>query len=222
LYTTITRFGRRGDFIGHIGGDDFAFMTSGDRYERVCHSFISEFNRIMPFHYSADDRKRGFITARDRTHRVKDIPLMSVSIAVVVAGRDSGYRSPVGVNEKIAEVKRYLKGFEGSKFMADRRADLSGAPRGKAERPRIFKIDNDICNARRPLGQILLAGGAITESALDEALVAHWKRGIRLGEILKSNGSVDARVLHEAVKLTEKSRIASDARSADGAKAVYA
>lgn len=208
LYAAISRFGNKDDFIGHIGGDDFAFITTPERHAAVCHNFITGFDRIMPFHYSPEDRARGYIIARDRTRKVKNIPLMTVSVAVVNRSADSQYRNIIEINEKIAEVKRYLKGFEGSKFMADRRSEPSkdGAEGGKM--PRIYPLRESPggggtsrpVRSYRPLGQVLLERGDLSSEELDEALCAHWRRGIRLGDIIRELGMVKERDLAEALK----------------------
>ena len=185
LYTVISKYGNRDDFIGHIGGDDFAFITTPDKYAAICHEFITEFDRIMPFHYSAEDRARGYVVARDRTHKIKNIPLMTVSVAIVNSGKDPQRANFIEINEKIAEVKRYLKGFEGSKFMADRRSEPRTDKSVGRQLARIYKRTPAFGSSYRPLGQILLEMGAISEEKLDEALLTHWRRGIRLGEILE-------------------------------------
>lgn len=200
LYSTISEFGNREDFIGHIGGDDFAFITTPERCAGICRNFISNFSRIVPFHYSAEDRARGYVMAKDRTRKVRKIPLMSVSVATVNVLKGSNFNNMIEINEKIAEVKRYLKGFDGSKFMADRRAS------GKKEEPSIYKADPSPLTGYRPLGQILIERGAITAEELDESLTVHWRRGIRLGEIMKEMGSVKARDLAEALKESERCR----------------
>lgn len=202
LYAVISKLGNKDDFIGHIGGDDFAFITTPDKYAAICHNFITEFNRIMPFHYSAGDRARGYVVARDRTHKIKNIPLMTVSVAVVNREKDSEYKNIIEINEKVAEVKRYLKGFEGSKFMADRRSDPK---KGKAEArqlPQTYKIDTSAGVSCRPLGQILLENGALSGEDLDEALRAHWRRGIRLGDIIRELGLVGEKELTSALRET--------------------
>jgi len=205
LYSAISKYGNRGDFIGHIGGDDFAFITTPDKQIDVCHNFITEFNKIMPFHYSAEDRSRGYVVARDRTHKIKNIPLMSVSVAVVNRLNGSQYTNLIEMNEKIAEVKRYLKGFEGSKFMADRRSEPRDGKAGERQMPRIYKTEPASRGSYRPLGQILLERNAISGEKLDEALCAHWRRGIRLGEILKELGLVSDKELACALKEAERS-----------------
>ncbi|MBM3253718.1 MAG: diguanylate cyclase [Candidatus Omnitrophica bacterium] len=83
LYTAIRNFGNNGDFIGHIGGDDFVFISTPNKYEKICQDFIQLFDKIVPFHYSEEDRERGFIITEDRAQKTKKIPLMSLSVAVI-------------------------------------------------------------------------------------------------------------------------------------------
>lgn len=184
LYTTILKFSNGGDFIGHIGGDDFAFITTPDKHAAICQNFIATFNTIMPFHYNKDDRSRGYVVARARDHKVKNIPLVSVSIAVVNSGEHEKFKNVIEINEKIAEVKRYLKAFTGSKYMADRRIGAKEDRRA----PHIFKPDAGEGYTYKPLGQILLDRKMITAEKLDEALTTHWRRGMLLGDILTQLG----------------------------------
>ena len=205
LYATISKFGNKDDFIGHIGGDDFAFITTPDKYVSVCRNFISEFNSIMPFHYSAADRAKGYVIARNRAHKIKNIPLMSVSVAVVNRNKDSEYKNLIEINERVAEVKHYLKGFEGSKFMADRRSEPKSSGAEKRQLPQIFKVDPAASASYRPLGQVLLSRGDLSGEELDEALRTHWRRGIRLGDIIRELGLMGEKELAEALKECEKS-----------------
>lgn len=184
LYTTILKCGNGGDFIGHIGGDDFAFITTPDKHAAICRNFIAAFNMVMPFHYNEEDRSRGYVIARARDHTVKNIPLVSVSIAVVNSDDRERLKNVIEVNEKIAEVKRYLKGFAGSKYMADRRI----GPKEARQAPHLFKPDGGRDHPYKPLGQILLDRKMITAEKLDEALTAHWRRGMLLGDILTQLG----------------------------------
>ncbi len=52
--------GRKGDFIGHIGGDDFIMITAPDNYEVLAKKVIELFDQSIPEHYDEDDRKKGF------------------------------------------------------------------------------------------------------------------------------------------------------------------
>lgn len=186
LYTSIKKFGNKNDFIGHIGGDDFVFITSCEAFKRVCQNFILMFDKIIPFHYSSQDRKQGFITARDRSHTLKKIPLMTVSVAVVNKKNSDDIRNTVEISEKIAEIKQYLKNIPGSKFMADRRVPYIDG----VSTPHVSKKEELALSLYKPLGQMLLEKNIISYEQLDEALNAHWKKGIILGEVLKEFGFV--------------------------------
>ncbi|MFA5093764.1 MAG: diguanylate cyclase [Candidatus Omnitrophota bacterium] len=196
LYTTIKKFGNSEDFIGHIGGDDFMFITSPDRYKEVCHNLILSFDRIMPFHYNSDDRKQGFIYAKDRTHKMSKINIMSISLAVVNRHSHSDINKMVQINERLAEIKRYLKDLAGSKFMEDRRSGKTGEFVG----PQVYKKPEAAADSYRPIGQILLEKKLITPEQLDEALNIHWRRGVMFGEIVKELGFLKEDDLHQALR----------------------
>lgn len=196
LYTTIKKFGNDRDFIGHIGGDDFMFITSPDKFKEICHNFILMFDKVTPFLYSQEDRSRGFILARDRTRKMKKVSLMSVSLAVVNKDTSSELNSTIQINERLAEIKRFLKDIEGSKFMEDRRNCKTGEFLG----PQIYKRSDLLTDSYRPLGQILLERSFISPEHLDEALNIHWRRGILLGEMLKELGFVKEEELADALK----------------------
>ncbi len=185
LYTTIKKFGNSEDFIGHIGGDDFMFITSPAKYKEICHNFMLTFDKVIPFHYSLEDRKNGFVLARDRMHKMKKISLMSVSLAVVNRSSSSEFNNVVQISERLAEIKQYLKSISGSKFMEDRRNYKTGEFSG----PQLYKKSN-VLSDYKPLGQILLEKKIVTADQLDESLNIHWRRGVVFGEILKELGFV--------------------------------
>ncbi|MFH0839021.1 MAG: diguanylate cyclase [Candidatus Omnitrophota bacterium] len=195
LYNTIKQLGNDGDIISHIGGDDFAFITSPDKQKDICQHFIDVFERIMPFHYTDEDRRQGFILAKDRSHKVRKISLISVSIAVInkeTEGDD--ITNIIQINERITEIKRYLKGISGSKFMVDRR---NGKP--VMENPQIYNRTN--IATYKPLGQILVEKNVISREKLDEALKVHWQKGIFLGEALIDLGFLTSESLDEVLKM---------------------
>jgi len=196
LYTTIKRYGNDGDFIGHIGGDDFMFITSPDKYKEVCHNIILSFDRIMPFHYSPDDRRNGFIYAKDRTHKINKVNLMSLSLAVVNRHSHSDLRSMIQINERLVEIKKYLKDISGSKFMEDRRSIKTGDFIG----PQLYKRVEALADSYTPLGQVLLDKKILSPDQLDEALNIHWRRGVVFGEILKELGFIKDEDLREILR----------------------
>lgn len=204
LYTILRRRGNSDDFIGHVGGDDFVFITSPDKSREICQSFIAAFEKIIPFHYSAKDRQNGFITARDRTHKLKEIALMSVSVAVAIKNNSSGFRSMIEINERVAEIKKYLKSIPGSKFMADRR----NYKKDDGLHPQIYKRETLASKSYKPLGQILLEKEIISPQQLDKALSIHWRKGIVFGEILKELGFVKEEELKTILEQQKTSLLA--------------
>jgi len=197
LYSSIKRYGNKDDFIGHVGGDDFVFITTPAVYEKICHDFILTFDKITPFHYSEGDRKQGYIIARDRMRTLKRIPLMSVSVAVVNRTPSANIKNIVELNEKVVEIKKYLKNMPGSKFMADRRT----APEYRLSEPQTYKKEYVFSASYKPLGQILLEEKKVSAEQLDEALKIHWKRGVVLGEILQELGFLKDTEISQALNL---------------------
>ncbi|MDD4908066.1 MAG: hypothetical protein PHJ00_03285, partial [Candidatus Omnitrophica bacterium] len=119
----------------------------------------------------------------------------SISIAVVNRDKTNEYHNLIEMNERIAEIKQYLKNIPGSKFMADRRETNSG----DYLNPIIYKKEEFRRASYKPLGQILLEKNIISAEQLDEALSIHWRRGIIFGEILKELGFVKEEELEKAL-----------------------
>jgi len=199
LYSMVKKFGNPEDFIGHIGGDDFIFISTPERHRQICQNFILTFDKVVPFHYSPEDRRQGFIVAKDRSHQIKNIPLMSVTVAVLHQYHPNEFKNTVEINERITEIKRYLKMIPGSKFMADRRnlQDKS------LNQPVIYKREAAEILAYKPLGQILVERNLLSLPQLEEALKVHWKRGLILGEALKELGFIKDEDLKAALQAQE-------------------
>jgi diguanylate cyclase (GGDEF)-like protein len=117
LREVIAREGAAGDFIGHIAGDDFVFITSSDRVDAVCRTFIETFDRLVPLYYNKTDRERGYIETNDRYGVRRRFPIMSVSI-VALCG-DGRFASHAEVAVAAAELKRQAKAVEGSAYVRD-------------------------------------------------------------------------------------------------------
>lgn len=197
LYSTIKKIGSEGDFVGHIGGDDFVFITTLKRYRDICQHIITLFERVVSLHYYPEDRKRGFIVARDRSRNIKKIPLMSVSIAVVNITSDTNISNLIEINDRLAEIKRYLKNISGSKFMADRRS-----AKDTTVTPEVYERDT-YTETPKLLGQILIDKKVITPEQLEEALEIHWRQGLSLGEVLREMGVLKEEELKEALRLQQ-------------------
>ncbi|MGD0110612.1 MAG: GGDEF domain-containing protein [Armatimonadota bacterium] len=122
VVAAVKEFGAADDLCVHIGGDDFAILTTAQDYAQVARRIIVGFAAGVPALYSEDDRTRGFIETRSRRGELTRYPLMTVSIGGVnLAVRHiAGY---LQLTETAAEVKGYAKALEGNQFVMDRRRD---------------------------------------------------------------------------------------------------
>ncbi|TMQ19025.1 MAG: diguanylate cyclase, partial [Deltaproteobacteria bacterium] len=87
----VTRSGGPGDFIGHIAGDDFVFITSLERVDEVCRGICERFDHLIRLYYDPADRGHGYIETKDRFGVQRRFPIMSVSIAAISVGRAKSY-----------------------------------------------------------------------------------------------------------------------------------
>jgi hypothetical protein len=84
--------------------------------------------------------------------------------------------------------------------MADRRSEPKNGKAEKRQLPKIYKVDTTAGVSHCPLGQVLLERGDLSNEELDDALRAHWRRGIRLGDIIRELGLVGEKDLTSALK----------------------
>jgi diguanylate cyclase (GGDEF)-like protein len=112
------------DFVGHIGGDDFVFITVPDRVDKICRTIIKRFDRTIPQYYDEQSRAQGYIESETRNGERQRFPLVSLSIAIVTnLERQFTHFAEIAVIG--AELKKYLKAMSGSKYLVDRRRSHS-------------------------------------------------------------------------------------------------
>ncbi|GAB6113601.1 GGDEF domain-containing protein [Desulfomicrobium salsuginis] len=121
LTWAIARHGSTGDFLAHIGGDDFVAMVSPERAERICQAVVRCFRRLIPRYYHPQDRERGWIQGKGRDGREQRFPLVSVSIGIVECSENIRGCSLQLLGEKAAQVKSYAKSLPGNVYVRDRR-----------------------------------------------------------------------------------------------------
>jgi diguanylate cyclase (GGDEF)-like protein len=116
-----------GNFVGHIGGDDFVLLSTPAHAEAVGQEIIDSFNRAVPSLYDAEDRERGYVEVKNRRHELEHFPLMSVTIALV--STDRAQVSHLAQLTDIAqELKAHGKGIPGSVLVGERRQHGEAAP----------------------------------------------------------------------------------------------
>lgn len=124
--------GTQEDFVGHIGGDDFVVVTEPVRAEVIASAVIDNFDARSGDFYTREDRQNGFLIACDRSGKVANIPLMSLSIAIVNNASDKPLNL-LEMSDIASELKKFLKGQKGSNYMVNRRALDKGVHGRKRE-----------------------------------------------------------------------------------------
>ena len=120
LTEAVQETGNPSDFVGHVGGDDFVVISTPDRCDVIAQRMIADFDRQAPRLYNPADRRRGYLTAKDRQGMIKKYPLMGVAVAIV-HNQHHPIASHVEIGELGAELKRYAKTRLGSAYVKDQR-----------------------------------------------------------------------------------------------------
>jgi PAS domain S-box-containing protein len=115
----VARCGGPGDFIGHIAGDDFVFLTTPAFCDRIAVTIIETFDRLVPLYYNKLDRERGFIETNDRYGVLRRFPIMSISLACLTGGASPAVRTHADLSSAAAEAKQVAKAIKGSSYVRD-------------------------------------------------------------------------------------------------------
>lgn len=114
----------KGSFVGHVGGDDFVFITDIHCAELAAAEIIDAFDRIVPTLYDPADRELGTIQSYDRQGILRNFPVMTISIGIT-AMRGRSFSHYGEITEAASEMKKYAKQFKESCFKSDRRQNGS-------------------------------------------------------------------------------------------------
>ncbi len=110
-------------FVGHIGGDDFVFIVPLVYAQRLAEQIISFFDEIVPSFYDKEDLKEKRIISRDRQGNIKEFPIMTVGIAIVLNTEKCRFQHYGEVAKVAAELKNFVKSNRDiSSYVIDRRA----------------------------------------------------------------------------------------------------
>ncbi len=123
----VNSLGGQGDFVGHIGGDDFVIVTSLTRAEFIGRHIIDEFDKGSLVLLNEEDIRKGYLEIRNRLGEIKRVPLMSLTIALVL---NDGERLKhfAQVSDIASELKKFGKGMTGSVVVRERRKEEASEP----------------------------------------------------------------------------------------------
>jgi diguanylate cyclase (GGDEF)-like protein len=122
--------GNTGDFIGHIGGDDFVVMTTPDKSEAIADEIVRQFDMKSKDLYTPADRERGYIEVTSRKGTNELFNLVGVTVAVVTNVRQD-ITHFARLNDLVSELKRFGKSVKGSIVVTERRSELSNTSPAK-------------------------------------------------------------------------------------------
>ncbi len=83
LEDSVKKYGNASDFIGHIGGDDFAIISTPDKVQAITDAATQAFKTAVPRYYSPTDRQQGYIVAVDHSGAQRKVPMAALSFDVV-------------------------------------------------------------------------------------------------------------------------------------------
>ena len=103
----------KGQFVGHVGGDDFVAVLTNGEEEKYCDEVISEFACGVVQYYKEEDVQRGYIVSKNRHGDVERFPMVSLSVAGI-CDRDHRFSCLDKLMEELAEVKTQSKMQKGN------------------------------------------------------------------------------------------------------------
>ncbi|MGN0143232.1 MAG: GGDEF domain-containing protein [Roseburia sp.] len=105
-----------GEFLGHIGGDDFVIIASHydmkEKYEKI----IQRFHECLKQLYTPEDYKKGEIVSRNRNGLIENFPLVTIS-AAMITNEVSRITNIDDFSKKIATVKKMSKHTKGDSLV---------------------------------------------------------------------------------------------------------
>ncbi len=106
----------QGEFVGHIGGDDFVIISDRHRSEVFCEKIIDLFSTRTKSLYTQEDADNGFIVSRNRNGFVDTFPLATISMAVVT-NRMEKFSDLSKLSKVIAHTKKLAKMESGNSIV---------------------------------------------------------------------------------------------------------
>lgn len=109
-----------GDFVGHVGGDDFVVLFKSPGWELRCQTLLTSFERERFSYFNAGHVAAGGYVSEDRRGQITFQPLVSLSIgAVRVDPRQ--FTSVHEIAESCAAARRMAKKRSGNSLFIERR-----------------------------------------------------------------------------------------------------
>lgn len=116
----IQKYGKNGDFLGHIGGDDFVAVVDYENAKKIGRNIVKRFDEGIINYYTEEDASKGWIKVANRKGKLEKYPLMTLTVAMI-SNKYKRYATTLEIGEDGASVKKKAKIMEGSTFLEDQR-----------------------------------------------------------------------------------------------------
>lgn len=120
IQDAIQKYGKKGDFLGHIGGDDFIAVVDYENAKKIGKGIVKAFDEGILKYYTEEDITKGWIRVPNRKGKLEKYPIMTISVAMI-SNKHKKYNTTLEIGEDGANVKKKAKTFEGSTFLEDQR-----------------------------------------------------------------------------------------------------
>ena len=120
MQDTIQLYGKKGDFLGHVGGDDFVAIVDYENAQKMGKYIIKQFDKEIKKYYTEEDAERGWIKVPNRKGKLEKYPLMTITVAMI-SNKYKKYATTIEIGEDGANVKKKAKSIPGSTFLEDKR-----------------------------------------------------------------------------------------------------
>ena len=116
LKNSLRKYGTAGDFLGHLGGDDFVLVGNPYTMRDVAAEAIRVVRQNAPGFYDNRHRQMGGIEGLDRDGNKRFFPFLSLTVAIVDIDASYVNPTPEQITRLAAKIKRRLKFLGGNTF----------------------------------------------------------------------------------------------------------
>ncbi len=120
IQDSIQTFGSKGDFLGHVGGDDFVAIVDYENGKIIGKNIIKLFDEGVTKYYTQEDVEKGWIKIPNRKGKLEKYPIMTITVAMI-SNKLKRYANILEIGEDGANVKKKAKTISGSTLLEDRR-----------------------------------------------------------------------------------------------------
>lgn len=103
-------------FVGHIGGDDFIFITHPQKAASICKNVIFEFDKRIIELYTKEHVVTGYIVTVNSLGEQLEYPIMTISLALV-NNQHGIFENHIQLAELAADLKKKAKARLGSNLI---------------------------------------------------------------------------------------------------------